>query len=191
MRKGMRVVVVILLAACFGLGAYLVTRPKHPAEAPPPAHTAPPSAQKPAPAPAKLKVYRVALKNNQPVLCPTEVEAEPGKNPAETALTRLIEQGEGADLANPIPEGTRLLGLKVENGLATVDLSREFKANFAGGSEQEGLTIGAILRTLGQFPEIKRVQILVEGKTIDSLGHLDLSGPLGVDWVGSEYGGGN
>ena len=36
-----------------------------------------------------------------------------------------------------------------------------------------------MVNTLTEFPEIKKVQILVEGKEIDSLsGHLDLSRPV-------------
>jgi spore germination protein GerM len=106
-------------------------------------------------------------------------------------MRQLVEQGDGKDASNPIPEGTRLLGLTVENGLATVDLSREFQDNFVGGSQGEALVVGTILRTLGQFPEVRRIRILVEGKPIDSLGHLDLSGPLDVDSVGTGFGDGN
>ena len=41
--------------------------------------------------------------------------------------------------------------------------------------------VNAILRTLGQFPTISRVQILIEDKPVDSLGGLlSLSDPLPV-----------
>ena len=37
----------------------------------------------------------------------------------------------------------------------------------------------AIVNTLTEFPEIKRVQILVEGKPVTSIsGHMDLTEPL-------------
>ena len=39
--------------------------------------------------------------------------------------------------------------------------------------------VNAILKTLGQFPTVSRVQILVDGQHIDSLGGLlGLSDPL-------------
>ena len=92
---------------------------------------------------------------------------------------------------NPIPRGTRLLSLKVKDGLATVDLSREFSDNFSGGAEDEALCISSILRTLSQFPEIKKVLFEVEGKPLDTLGHLELDGPQDVNWVGTGMGGSN
>jgi len=185
MKKVPRASIIILLIACVALGAYLAIS-RQPAERPQP--PPPPLPTPSVKAPKKVKVYRVAVENNQPKLRATESDVRPGESPPEAALRRLIEQGDTADLANPIPKGTRLLGLKVEDGLATVNLSREFRDNFSGGSEAEGLTIGAILRTLGQFPEIKRVLFLIEGKPLDTLGHLDLLGPQDVSWVGSEYG---
>lgn len=181
-------VIVVILVACVGLGAYLVIS-KQPMRPGPPAPR--PTAEVPAEAPKKIKVYRIAVEENRPVLRAAEREIPAGEDPVEAALLRLIEQGDNAGLANPIPRGTRLLGTEIEDGLISVDLSREFRDNFTGGSEEEGLTIGAILRTLGQFPEIKRVQFLVEGQPLETLGHLDLSGPQDVSWVGSQFGGDN
>lgn len=181
------VLIVIVLLAFVILGAYLVaSRQPRPQPAPPK-----PSAEAPAQTPKKVKVYRITVEGNEAKLAPTEKEVPPGKDPAEIALRRLVEQGDSSDLANPIPSGTRLLGFKVENGLATVNLSKEFRDNFAGGSDAEALTIGSILRTLSQFSEIKKVQIEVEGKPLDTLGHLDLSGPLDVNWTGWQFGDGS
>lgn len=190
MNKGARnFLILILLAICVGIGAYLATSRQRPVTPPPsPSH---PRRVEQLVKPEKVKVYRVALKDNKPVLQATEEDIKPGTSPAESALRRLIEQGDEADLANPIPKGTKLLGLTVKDRLATVDLSHEFRDNFSGGSEEEGLLIGAVLRTLGQFKEIKQVQFLVEGKPIDTLGHIDLSGPQDVSWVGTGFGGGD
>jgi len=190
MKKGVRAfIIVAVLVICVGFGIYIgiTRRPAVIPEKPPPP---PPRAEVPAEA-VKVKVYRVAIEDNLPVLRAVETVVPAGEDPVEFALRCLIEQGDKADLANPIPEGSRLLGLKIEGNLATVDLSREFRDNFAGGSEAEGLTIGAILRTLGQFPTVKRVQLLVEGRPLETLGHLELSGPQDVTWVGTQFGGGN
>lgn len=187
--------VVAILAACMGLGIYMVNshKPASDTESVTPPTAPAPEASEPAQPTQKVKVYRVEVKNNKVKLKPTvsDVKVAKGENPAETALRQMIEQGDDAKSANPIPKGTRLLGLKIKHGLATVNLSHEFRDNFTGGSEEEGLTIGAVLRTLGQFKEIKQVQFLVEGKPLDTLGHLDLSGPQDVRWVGSQFGGGN
>ncbi len=138
-----------------------------------------------------VKVYQVEVKGNEVKLRAVEKEVPTGRNLAETALRTLIEQGDQENLANPIPKGTRLLSFRVRKGLARVDLSREFVDNFSGGSEAEGLTIGSILRTLSQFKEIKQVEFFVAGKPLDTLGHLELSGPQDVHWTGSQFGGEN
>lgn len=187
MNKGFRIAAIcIVIMGCIGLGAYLVmNRQPSPPPAPKPEVKAPDAGVK------TVKVYQVTVESNQAKLRATEREVKADKDPAEAALVALIEQGDQGDLANPVPKGTRLLGFKVSKGLATVDLSREFRDNFTGGSEAEGLTIGAILRTLAQFPEIKEVQFLIEGKPLDTLGHLDLSGPQDVHWAGPQFGGDN
>lgn len=43
----------------------------------------------------------------------------------------------------------------------------------------EALAVAAIVNTLTEFPQIRQVQILVEGKQVESLaGHVDVSRPL-------------
>ena len=76
-----------------------------------------------------------------------------------------------------IPLGTKVLGLKVDKGLAIVDFSREvLKANV--GSAGEALGIQSIVNTLTEFPGIERVSFTVEGKvdeqTRDWWGHVGL-----------------
>lgn len=100
----------------------------------------------------------------------------PAPAPAQSALTALA-----AGAASPLPTGTRLLSVRVAGSLATVNFSRELRDNFAGGDSAETRAINSILRTLGQFQTVSRVQILVEGQPIDSLGGLlVLSDPLPV-----------
>ncbi len=96
--------------------------------------------------------------------------------PAQDALVALSTQTN-----SPLPAGTRLLSIKLVDGLATVDFSHELQTNFTGGDTQGIRTVSAVLRTLGQFPTIDRVQFLVEGKSVDTLGGmLSLSAPLPV-----------
>ncbi len=99
--------------------------------------------------------------------------------PEEKALAALnaMAEGEGA----PLPKGTKALSVKIEGELATVDLSKEFKDNFSGGSTDEAQTINAVVNTLGQFEGVKKVQFLVEGQKLESLGGgQELTDPLPV-----------
>lgn len=96
--------------------------------------------------------------------------------PAQDALVALSAQP-----GSPLPAGTRLRSINLADGLATVDFSREFQTNFAGGDTPGIRTVSAVLRALGQFPTVTRVQFLVEGRPIDTLGGLlSLSDPLPV-----------
>lgn len=87
-----------------------------------------------------------------------------------------------APYVNPIPEGTRLRALFVTaRGDAYVDLSGEIARNHTGGSLDELFTVYALIDALTvNLPAITAVQILVDGKEVDTLaGHVDLRRPLG------------
>jgi germination protein M len=99
--------------------------------------------------------------------------------PEEKALAALNAMAEGDDA--PLPKGTKALSVKIEGDLATVDLSKEFKDNFSGGTTEEAQTINAVVNTLGQFGGVKKVQFLVEGQKLESLGGgQELTDPLPV-----------
>jgi len=68
--------------------------------------------------------------------------------------------------------------MNLEDGLCTVDLSKDFVDNHSGGSAGELMTLGSIVNTLTEFPEIDRVQILVEGQAGETLGNMLLDEPL-------------
>lgn len=78
-----------------------------------------------------------------------------------------------------IPIGTKVLGLKIdEQGTAYANFSKEL-CKHGQGSYGEMMLCYAITNTLTEFPEIKRVQILIEGKKVTSIsGHMDLEEPL-------------
>lgn len=78
-----------------------------------------------------------------------------------------------------LPKQAKLCSVKVANGVAKVDFTKELQKSFVGGSTGEEMLVGSIVDTLTEFGEVKKVQILVEGKEIDSLsGHMDLSVPI-------------
>ncbi|HEX3031477.1 MAG TPA: GerMN domain-containing protein [Bacillota bacterium] len=113
-----------------------------------------------------------------------EVVKVPGM--ARKAMEELLKGPVPASgLSNPIPAGTRLLDINLKpDGLAIVDFSSELKAGHPGGSASEALTVYSIIDTLAQFPTVQRVQILLEGQSVETLaGHLDLSKPLEPDYT--------
>ncbi|HEY3298586.1 MAG TPA: GerMN domain-containing protein [Armatimonadota bacterium] len=195
-KRSIPIIVSLILISGAAAGIYVVQRFSAPKvetvkPIPTPQVPSPSPENKPEVKSEPVKIYRVVVKGDEPKLQSVEVEPIAGKTPAESAILQMLKEGDGASSANPIPRGTKLRHFSIKNGLATVDFSKEFRDNFNGGSEGESLTVDAILRTLGQFPEIKQVQLLVEGQPLDTLGHLDLSNPLDVNGVGSDFGGGN
>jgi germination protein M len=82
-------------------------------------------------------------------------------------------------LNNSIPDGTRLLSIKLKSGTLTLDLSKEFKHTNLG-SGYESLMVYTIVNSLTEFSTIDRVQFLIEGKK-DELGHITLDEPFERD----------
>lgn len=97
---------------------------------------------------------------------------------AKLIIEALIKGPKSVNLVSAISEGTHLRGLELKNNCAYVDFSQELIDNHPGGSSAEVMTIFEIVNTLIlNLKEIKRVQILVEGKMIETIaGHIDTSG---------------
>ena len=77
--------------------------------------------------------------------------------------------------------GTKLESINIADGTATLDFSRELVANFHGGDTDEANAVNGILKTMGQFPTVNKVQMLVAGRPVESLGGmLVISQPLTV-----------
>jgi len=85
-----------------------------------------------------------------------------------TAAKRLVAGPEGEGLCATIWPGTKVLGLQVKDGLASINLSKE-AVGYGGGSTAEGLFVKSLLLTLGQFEDIRKVQILIEGQKTELL----------------------
>ena len=86
-------------------------------------------------------------------------------------------------LEKPLPQGTSLLNASVSSdGVATINLSKEFQKNFSGGSAGEEMTIYSIVNTLTTLSNVHSVQFLLEGKKLDGiLGNLATDTPLKPD----------
>lgn len=115
-------------------------------------------------------------------LVPVRRGLPPGLGVARASLQELIEGEVPPGCERPLPLGTKLLGVTVADGLATVDFSQQLVSGFRGGSDNEGVVVFSIVNTLASLPTVERVQILVEGKPVSTIGgHLDTSAPLRYD----------
>ena len=99
---------------------------------------------------------------------------------AKDAINGLIK-GPRGKLIPTLPPQTKLLGLELgENGVAKVNFDKALSKRHPGGSSAEIMTVYSIVNSLTlNFPRIKRVQILIEGKAAETIaGHLSLGRPI-------------
>lgn len=73
-----------------------------------------------------------------------------------------------AGMGSCIPKGTTFLGLDIKDGIATVDLSKEYSSG--GGSLSMMMRLAEVVFTLTQFPTVEGVNFKLDGKPIDVLG---------------------
>lgn len=86
------------------------------------------------------------------------------------------EAAEG--MSTQAPEGTRVLGLSITDGIATVDLSREFESG--GGTLSMSMRLAQVVYTLTQFETVDGVLFEIEGEQVEAFGGegVDTSKPL-------------
>jgi hypothetical protein len=99
---------------------------------------------------------------------PVERVAE-GPGVARTAVEALVagpnRSEVAAGLATALPPDSLVLGLTIDGGLATVDMSLEFEAG--GGSASILGRLAQLVYTLTEFDNIDRVRLLIEGKAVE------------------------
>lgn len=77
-----------------------------------------------------------------------------------------------------IPAGTRLVGSRISDGVAEIDLSQEFLENSLDTRILDEYIIYSIVNTVTGIPDINGVTFFIEGKRIKMYGNIDLSIPL-------------
>jgi hypothetical protein len=99
---------------------------------------------------------------------------------AEELLQELI-QGPKGQLLPTLPPDTELLSFQIDGmGIGRVNFTKALSKDHPGGSSAEMMTVYSVVNSLAlNFPEVKRVQFLVEGEEIETIaGHLSLRHPI-------------
>ncbi|MGQ9556866.1 MAG: Gmad2 immunoglobulin-like domain-containing protein [Desulfurispora sp.] len=164
--------ILLLIPSCRFWGS---GKPEPQPAAPPPP---PPSTKKQTAQYLDLAVYYLMDDGKQPYLV-REIHRVPYTTAvASAALHELISTPPSTPGAHAVlPPRTRVLGIKIENGLCTVNFSEEvLKANV--GAAGEALGIQSIVNTLTEFPEIRQVSFQVNGQVDERIrnwwGHVGL-----------------
>ena len=85
-------------------------------------------------------------------------------------LNELIRGPQSEKLTSALPQTTQILSLSIQNGLATINFSKNISDDFPGGAVEEDITIRSIVWSLTQIPGIDGVNILINGEYGESIG---------------------
>ena len=120
----------------------------------------------------KAGAYEVWFAGNEGFLVASKRTAKLEPATPRLALESLLagpSEGEvAADLFSAVPDGTELLGLDVEDRIATVDLSSEFEQG--SGSMAEFLRLAQVVYTLTQFETVEGVNFRLAGEPVELFG---------------------
>ena len=157
---------------------------------PTPAHSSRPTAT-PAPSGTGTTVVRAyfvlgSFTGNEG-LAPVLRDVPRTKAVATAAMRELLAGPDEAEMAarpamyTAIPDGTTLLGISIADGVATVNLSREFESG--GGSASMQARLAQVTYTLTQFPTVTGVRFQLDGVDVIAFGGegIMLDKPVGRD----------
>ena len=92
----------------------------------------------------------------------TRAEGESAERIASALLRRMLE-GTQEGGVSPLPEGTQVLDVTIDGGVAVVNLSAEYTR--LSGMDLT-LADACIALTLSQLPEVERVSVLAQGQAL-------------------------
>ena len=113
----------------------------------------------------------VELEPGAPVLTPVAMDVEAAEGLEGAALQALVDGPTEAmsqqvpALMTAIPEGTQFLGISIDGGVATVDLSAEYESG--GGSMAMFSRLAQVTYTATRFPSIETVRIALDGEVVE------------------------
>lgn len=149
----------------------------------PSSSTVPTPTPSPTPGTTHLAIYLLSGET----LVPVQREVPATVATARAAISALLagptvaEAGGPGRLGTTIPNGSRLLGISLAGGVATVDLTGDFQSG--GGSLSMFGRLAQVTYTLTQFPTVQGVLLRLDGQpvTVFSSEGIVLSGPLTRD----------
>jgi germination protein M len=117
-----------------------------------------------APSPVSFEAWFAQGEHLAPVPRTHEMTPRVAAAAVEALLAGPTQAERASDFATAVPAGTRLLGISIDGGIATVDLTPEYQSG--GGALSMQLRLGQVVYTLTQFPTIKNVRFRLDGKPV-------------------------
>lgn len=155
-----------------GAGGNAVTAPVD--RPPDPVAGTPPQSPPEKPPVRKTRLFFANVDPNGKILLKGVIRAIPSsdsplRDTVQTLLAGPNSQEVNMGLLSMIPSGSRLRGVTVRGDTAFMDFSENFRFNTLG---REGLDaqLKQVVFAATEYPTVKRVQILIEGKKVQYLG---------------------
>ena len=127
----------------------------------------------------KVKVYYPDESGLHLVGVKREIDVDDKNDKYTAAVEAVMTPPTEKNLTNVVANHSALISVKVKDGTAVVNLSKNIKKGFVGGSTGEEFLIGSVVNTLTEFEEVKDVKFLIDGQPVETLsGHMDLSTPI-------------
>ncbi|ALS22625.1 MULTISPECIES: GerMN domain-containing protein [Paenibacillus] len=123
----------------------------------------------------KVKAYYTDANFEKLVEKEVTISFKQDQDKYKAALEKLETSPDNQTL--PLFKGFTFHKVELSNGQLTIDLSMSPESHLGSGGEEMLLT--ALQNTLFQFTEVQSIQVLVDGKQVESLmGHMDLPHPI-------------
>ena len=149
-----------------------------------PAETPKPKVEPPKPAPATttVKLYYVVIDANGSVNYKAVNRTVAKDSPLTNALNALLAGPtfEEKNCTTLIPKGTKLLGVSIKDGVATLNFNEAFEFN-QDGIEGYLAQLKQIINTATEFSSVNSVQFLINGEKKEYLGSDGV-------WIGTPLG---
>ena len=100
-----------------------------------------------------------------PAEAPTQKHAS--KTPIKDRLEEILA-AEARSESSPFPKGTKLKSVNLEDGVLTIDFSREFNQLANMGESAESETQKTLRRAMEGFSNVLKMRVTVEGKPFES-----------------------
>ena len=85
---------------------------------------------------------------------------------AEVAVNAMMKEPQGKDVKSLFPQGTKLLSAELENGVLTLNFSKEF-SNISTSPNEEKKLLTGLFAMLSSLDGVDEISILVEGSPYD------------------------
>lgn len=109
------------------------------------------------------------------------VEAMDNAEKPAYIVSQLLAGRERGQLTSCIPDGTVLLGVSLENGVCTVDLSSEFLNDLEQSYAAERMAVYSIVNSLTELPDITTIDLWVAGAPVERLYRMELLSGISRD----------